>query len=166
MAAIEAAFSASKPPNHLVEQDHPETDEYSDALAFQGKTWMETACSDWEQYPAAVFGFSPEAFCYYLPGIYSAGIRENRPDLLVNYSLIGMLNRSNTPSSWDDFFIPRWPQLTTGQCEATQKWLLWLVEFDPPPIEDVALSRSFETVSLLAAQKGATPLAMKTPKRK
>jgi hypothetical protein len=76
------------------------------------------------------------------------------------------LDRSNTPSSWDDFFLERWPTLTPEECEATQRWLLWLADFDPPPIADASLSRAFDTVNLLASQKGATPLAMWTHKRK
>lgn len=63
--------------------------------------------------------------------------------------------------SWDDFFRERWPQLTPRECEATQRWILWLEEFDPPPIEDasLSLSRAYDTIDLLAHQTGATRMA-------
>jgi hypothetical protein len=91
--------------------------------------------------------------------IYVAGMREWRPDLLVNDALIIGLDRGNAPASWGDFFRERWPRLTPQECEATQRWILWLSEFDPPPIEDASLSRAYDTMDLLAHQTGATPIA-------
>lgn len=52
-----------------------------------------------------IFWLAPEAFCYYLPGIFSAGIKENKPWLVVNQSLVDMLDRSPDPDAWDDFFL-------------------------------------------------------------
>jgi hypothetical protein len=80
---IEKAFSEREAPQSVVREGHPNTDEYTDALMFQGKIWKDLTCADLDQYYAATSGFSPDAFCYFLPGIYSAGIREDRPDLLV-----------------------------------------------------------------------------------
>jgi hypothetical protein len=137
---IADAFANRPVPHSVVTEDHPPSEIYDDALAFQGKHWQDITCSDLTRYTDAPFGFTPEAFCYFLPGIYSAGIRENQPDLLVNSSLIMCLDRSNTPSSWDDFFIVRWPTLNTKECEATQRWLLWLADFQPPVIADTSLS--------------------------
>ena len=157
LSFIKEAFSDRLAPQSVVEAGHPPTDEYEDALAFEGKFWNELTCSDLQKYHAATSGFSPEAFCYFLPGIYSAGIRENRPDLIVNGSLISSLDRGNAPNSWDDFFLERWPKLTPKECEATQRWLLWLS--DSGKENDIALSRAFDTLTVLSNQQHAIPLA-------
>lgn len=158
---IENAFGRRARPARVVSAEHPPTEIYADAEAFAGKDWREITCQILDSHSDAVFGLLPEAFCYFLPGIFSAGIREARPDLLVNQSLIMTLDRGNSPASWDDFFRARWPKLTPAECEATQKWILWLEDFDPPPIEDASLSRAYDTMDLLARQDAAVPLAGK-----
>jgi hypothetical protein len=156
---IEQAFAARARPEQVRDMTRPADEMYGDADAFAGMDWRDVTCALLDKHFDAVHGFSPAAFCYYLPGIYSAGIREGRPDLLVNHSLITQLDRGNAPASWDDFFRERWPRLTPQECEATQRWILWLEEFDPPPIADASLSRAYDTVDLLAHQAGATPIA-------
>ena len=161
---IEDSFRHRSRPERVVSGDYSSTELHTDALVFSGMDWRELSCAALQRHADAVFGFSPEAFCYYLPGIFSAGIRENRPDLLVNGSLIMTLDRGNAPESWDDFFRARWPTLTSAECEATQKWILWLEEFEPPPIEDASLSRAFDTMDLLAHQSAAIPIAGRSRK--
>lgn len=147
IAFIEQAFSARRQPEIVVIPNYPETDEYLDALQFRAKTWQSLCAEDWDKYPAAVYGFSPEAFCYFLPSILSIGIREQCPYLLVNYSLIEMLDKSPEPSLWDQFFIDRWPNLTQKECEAIQKWILWLTTSDI--FSDDTCTRAYETLELL-----------------
>lgn len=163
---IEEAFSNRQAPESVVHKGHHDTDEFTDALAFEGKSWKDLTCAALTQYSSAVSGFSPEAYCYFLPGIYSAGIREHRPNLLVNESIIGTLDRSNMPSSWDNFFLKRWPQLSVKECEATQRWLLWLASLDRPSFADASLARAFDTITVLINQRGATPLAAWSGKRR
>lgn len=159
LSFIEQAFGARARPEQVRDMSRPTDEIYGDADAFAGMDWRDVTCDLLDKHSDAVHGFSPEAFCYYLPGIYSAGMREGRPDLLVNHSLIMGLDRGNAPASWDDFFRERWPRLTPQECEATQRWILWLEEFDPPPISDASLSRAYDTMDLLAHQAGATPIA-------
>jgi hypothetical protein len=159
LSFIEEAFGQRPRPAEVVEDVLPRTELYADALAFGDLEWHMLTCSFLEQYHDAVFGFSPAAFCYFLPGIFSAGIKEARPDLLVNRSLIATLDRGNSPASWDEFFIKRWPTLSRVECEATQRWILWMEDFEPLPIEDLSLSRAYDTLQLLSTQKAATPLA-------
>jgi hypothetical protein len=156
---IDDSFRRRPRPERAVSGDYSSTELHLDALAFSGMDWRELSCAALQSHTDAVFGFSPEAFCYYLPGIPSAGIRVNRPDLLVNGSLIMTLDRGTAPESWDDLFRARWPTLASAECEATQKWILWLEEFEPPPIEDASLSRAFDTMDLLAHQSAAIPIA-------
>jgi hypothetical protein len=154
---IEKAFAKRERPQAVRDMSRPADEIYSDADAFAGKDWREVTCVLLEKHYNATSGLSPEAFCYYLPGIYVAGMREGRPDLLVNDTLIIGLDRGNAPASWDDFFRERWPRLTPQECEATQRWILWLSEFDPPPIEDASLSRAYDTMDLLAHQTRPPP---------
>ena len=156
---IAQAFSKRERPLAVVPINCPPTTEYADAAFFEGKDWKDLVCSDLDKCFEAMSGFSPEAFCYFLPGVFCAGIRENRPNMIVNDGLITGLDRSNMPSSWDTFFAERWPRLTAAECEATQRWIMWLSEFNPPVISDHSLSRAFDTVTLLANLSSAIPLA-------
>ena len=104
---IHEAFSHRSLPAQVTPRAAPDTDEYTDAQFFHGRGWETVTCSEWQSHPAAMFGFNPEAFCYFLPSVFTVGIRENQPDLLVNSSLVMTLDRSNTPSSWDNFFAKR-----------------------------------------------------------
>lgn len=159
LSFIENAFAARVRPERIRDMAYPPDDVYGDADAFVGMDWRDVTCAMLDKHYDAIYGFLPTAFCYFLPGIYSAGIREGRPDLLVNQGLVITLDRGNAPASWDDFFRERWPKLNPRECEATQRWILWLEEFDPPPIADVSLTRAYDTMDLLANQTGATPIA-------
>ena len=147
---ISAAFAHRPKPTGVVEAGQPATEIYDDARYFAEKYWQDVTCQELGQYRDAVFGFSPEAFCYFLPGIYCAGIRENQPTLIVNGSLIGMLDRANQPPAWDEFFLERWCRLSREECEAKQLWISWLSEVAPQPFSDDSLSRAFDTVTLIS----------------
>ncbi len=164
LSSIREAFAHRSLPMLVVRSDAPDTDEYDDARHFQGRTWESLTCAELDAHQDAMFGFSPEAFCYFLPGVLSAGIRENRPDLLVNTSLVMTLDRSNTPTSWDDFFAKRWPSLTAQECLAVQDWLLWLTEAHPHSVPESSLGRAFDTMQLLVDSATATPLAGRVPR--
>src|ERR1700722_5824891 len=101
---IENAFAARARPDVVRDMSFASDDIYGDADAFAGMDWRNITCAMLDKHYDAIHGFSPLAFCYYLPGIYTAGIRESRPDLLVNQGLIITLDRGNTPASWDDLF--------------------------------------------------------------
>lgn len=156
---IRDAFSHRERPSVITIPGHSLTTEYEDADAFQGKAWIDVRCSDLDKHMDAVHGFSPQAFCYFLPGIYCAGIGEQRPDLLVNQALIGMLDRGNSPTSWDDFFSSRWPLLSRKECKASQSWVLWLADAAPSCFSDASLSRAFDTLELLSNSASAVPIA-------
>jgi len=137
---ITEAFSRRARPVLVVPEDHPPTDIYEDALFFRSMTSGELTCKDIATHSAATSGFSPEAFCYFLPGILVATIREDRPDLIGADGIIYQLDRSNMTSSWDDFFSKRWPMLSREECRAVQHWVLWLTEFKPPVFEECAIA--------------------------
>lgn len=149
---IATAFSARVSPAAVVEIVHPGTHEYDEALHFQGRDWREITCDEWASYSDAIYAFSPPAFCYFLPGMLSAAIREDKADLLITDALINMLDRSPNRETWDSFFVERWPLLTTAECRAVQQWILWLAD-QPAKFDDDSLTRSYETLEILATKQ-------------
>ena len=158
---IEFAFAARQRPDVCVAVEPPRTDVYQDAHHFQGMNWRELNCTSLATHSACVFGFTPDAFCYYLPGIYASGIRENRANLEVNSSLLSMLDRSNTPKTWDDFFVERWTLLNEPEILATKDWVCWVFDAGNGVIDSNQRRRSLETLTLLSHRRNATPLAWK-----
>jgi hypothetical protein len=146
---IEEAFSHRRTPGLFLVSEQLAPHECADVISFWGKPWSSVTGLELEKHFEAIFWLTPEAFCYYLPGILSAGIHENKPWLIVNHSLVNMLDRSPDPTSWDDFFLARWPQLTSKECEATQAWILWLSSFEDGSYWEGSLSRAFDTLELL-----------------
>lgn len=146
---IRNAFDHRRMPALFLISEQLAAHECDDVMRFWGKPWSSLTAAQLEKHVEAVFWFTPEAFCYYLPGILSVSIRENKPWLVVNQSLVNMLNRSPDPESWDDFFSARWPRLTTMECEATQAWLLWLSSVDDGSFPENALGRAFDTLELV-----------------
>jgi hypothetical protein len=147
LTAIRQVFSNRVRPTRVVAHEHPDTTEYRDALIFSDLDWEETTCQMWEKYSDSIYGFTPEAFCYFIPGIIKSSIVEKKPDMLVVDSLLGMLDRMPEPDYWDDFFIARWPRFSRGECQAIEGWLYWLS--DDCGISDETVIRASETLKLL-----------------
>ena len=146
---IEEAFRHRPTPTLFLVSEQLAAHECDDVMSFWGKPWTRVTGSQLEKHFDAIFWFTPEAFCYYLPGIFTAGIKENKPWLIVNHSLVNMLDRSPDPGSWDDFFVARWSQLTARECEATQAWILWLSSCEDDTYPQGSLARAFDTLELL-----------------
>ncbi len=153
MELIREAFATRVMPDVLFSSVQLTEDEIEEVLSFQGKHWSTVTCDQLEAYSYAIYWFSPEAFCYYLPGILSAGIKEKKSDLLVYDSIIRKLDRSPEPAYWDDFFLTRWPLLSAKECEAVQEWVLWLAPLESPACYENTFSRAFETLDLLKHKK-------------
>jgi len=147
---ISEAFSSRTRPEAVIESHAPGTDEYSDAQAFAGREWRELSEDDWREHSAAIFGLSPEAFRYYLPSILHLSVSSNHVDMLGIDALIGMLDRSNTPSSWDQFFRERWTGFTPAEYQVLQEWLIWLSSEPGMKFASQRLGRASDTVSILA----------------
>jgi hypothetical protein len=150
---IQAAFKQRKRPSRLIRLGQLSIEEYNDVEQFITKLDASITCDLLERYYDSIYWLSAEAFCFFLPDILIACIRENEPNLLINHSLIGMLDRSPDPSLWDDFFLERWTLLNQKECAVVQEWILWISSFDSPPFEDDTLSRSLDTLELLKKVK-------------
>lgn len=158
---IFAAFSARSKPDRVLNcsECNAQSEDYEDALFFEGKSNREIKCKDFDHHPDCFFGFSPGAFLYYLPCLFACSIEEARPDLLTIHSIVSMLDRGNAPNTWDSFFAARWPLMTADECEAAQKWLIWLSGFKDISIGEESVSRAFDTLALIAQQSQAYPIA-------
>ena len=154
LKALSAAFGERCRPEVLVGSDQLSKDELAEVMAFSGRHWSEVTCDLLEENRDALFWFSPEAFCFYLPGVLSCGIAEDRPDLLAYDAILGMLDRSPEPAYWDDFFLARWPLLSAEECEACQSWLRWLDSAGAELRREGSVFRALETLDLLKTLEG------------
>ncbi len=146
---ITKAFCNRAPPKELTDSKQLTDCEFAEVMAFQGLKWQDVRFLQIERNPDAVFWFSPEAFCYYLPGILAAGLRESRWDSNAYDSLIGCLDRSPEPDYWDDFFLPRWPLLSAEEIDAVAAWVRWLEIVQPDQVHENVYERAQDTLSLL-----------------
>jgi hypothetical protein len=152
LTVIDAAFADRTPPSEMTDSKQLSDVEYDEVMAFECLRWQDITFDQIEQNADAVFWFSPEAFCYYLPGFLAAGLKENRWDSNAYDALIGMLDRSPEPDYWDDFFLPRWPLLSVQEIEAVRSWLRWFEHVEPEAFQSNTYERVDDTLTLLQAQ--------------
>ena len=150
---INDAFANRAPPSLLTDSKQLSDSEYAEVMSFQGLSWHEVTFPQVEQCPDAVFWFSPEAFCYYLPGLLAAGLKENRWDTNAYDALVGTLDRSPEPDCWDDFFLPRWPLLSVEEIEAVRSWVRWFETVQPEAFQSNTYERVEDTLTLLLAYR-------------
>jgi len=112
-------------------------------------SWKETSAKDWERLSDVVSWFSPEAFCYYLPGIIVASIEENCPTLTAVCNLLFMLDRTPSLELWDNFFFERWTLLNSQELEAVATWIHWLSGLQGFILDDISLTRVLLNIDLL-----------------
>jgi hypothetical protein len=93
---IEEAFNHRRMPLLFLVSEQLAAHEHDDVMSFWGHSWVSVTGLQLDEHFDAIFWFTPEAFCYYLPGIFTAGINENNLWLIVNHSLANMLDRSPT----------------------------------------------------------------------
>lgn len=154
---IESAFSHREKPTVLSTSTSLAPDETEELDRFADKLWSDITCIDVQNIGDAIYHFSGEAFCYFLPGFLLAGIRTDDPESLAFNYIIYSLDRSPVVEYWDAQFLSRWPLLTTDEISAVQEWLLWLVEaLDDPDPTGNAFDRCFDTLELLRIQKEST----------
>lgn len=155
---IQSAFSDRAPPKEMTDSKQISDSEYAEVMSFEGLKWQEVSVSLVAQAPDAVFWFSPEAFCYYLPGVLTAGLRAQRSDLLYFDSLIGCLDRSPEPDYWDDFFYPRFTLLSAKEIDAVAAWAHWMEVVEPEGYHEFTYQRVQGTLELLRQRAATGPL--------
>ena len=150
---IKLAFEGRKLPTVLTTSKQMSPNELDDLRFISRLSWGETTCEIWEKYFDVPSCFSPEAFCYYLPGILKATTEEKQPNLIVVSSIINDLDRSPNREGWDVLFLERWPLLTMKELCVVQDWLWWLSSFDKISHSDSSLMRALQTLELLAEER-------------
>ncbi|MCP4474735.1 MAG: hypothetical protein GY821_09265 [Gammaproteobacteria bacterium] len=146
---IKEAFNDRKIPENCLSTEKLSDDEESEAFEFLKSGLDDITCDMLESCHDVIYWLSPRAFCYFLPGIITASIRENRPELIVVDSIVQMLDRSPEPAYWDDFFRERWLLLSETECEAIQSWLSWLSGFENLFFDPNSLSRAINTLNFV-----------------
>jgi hypothetical protein len=146
---IGVAFAERARPTVMTTSQQLSDLEYEEVMSYEGMDWQDVNFAQVEKHSDAVFWFAPEAFCYYLPGILAAGLREARWDANAYDSLIGMLDRSPEPDYWDDFFRPRFTLLTTAELESVGAWARWLQDVDPGAFHANTFERVQQSLTLL-----------------
>lgn len=145
---IQSAFAKRNIPDLLVPVGAPSTEVYEDAYNF-GLAGVNSIDGNLiRHYPAAIYGFSPNAFAYFLPRFLVASIVEDNAGLVTNTSIIGMLDRGGE-KYWDDYFRERWTILSQEECASVQDWVLWLSDAEPAEFNELELTRAFDTLDEL-----------------
>ncbi len=146
---VTAAFADRPPPALLTDSQQLSDFEHDEVMVFDQMRWQDIELAHVEQAADAVFWFSPEAFCYYLPGFLLAGLRENDVGSNAFDSIIGCLDRSPEPDYWDDFFRPRFTRFTVPELDAILAWVCWMEMVQPDAFHDTTYQRVRDTLELL-----------------
>lgn len=110
-----------------------------DGLYFKNKNWQQLVCYDFEEFPNAIYGFTPESYCYYLSGVMNASLSEHKfvsnniaPWVFIE-SIIYHLEKMLFAWESDKSYLKKFILLTTSECEAVQEWLMWLAKAENDP---------------------------------
>ena len=152
---IEQAFAWRQAPQFYISSSQLSPYEIADVLVYQRKDWRSFTCAQLRENFDFLSFCSPEAYCYCLPGVMSAVVRENRADLLIVGSILSCLDRPPSRTNWDGFFLECWIKFTLEEYDAIEQWLWWLCEHDSncdgPRLDDMltTVCRCVDTLNIL-----------------
>ena len=128
LSDLNSAFTSRRRPRRLTASGQLSKDEALSAARFENKTWRDVTLEMLREDHEVLFWLSPEAFCYYLPGVLSVAVSEDDASLDIYDTIIYMLDRTSEPAYWDDFFVSRWTLLSPVECEAVRRWVDWFMK--------------------------------------
>lgn len=111
--------------------------------------WQDVTVSDWETHPDVISFLAPEAFCYYLPGLLDASVREQQPHMIAVLTVLFMLDRTPDEELWDNYFSKRWTRLTIHELTAVEAWVEWLSLIENLAVDELGLIRALVNLDLL-----------------
>jgi hypothetical protein len=149
---VRAAFSQRTRPDKATESSDLTKDEHAALYEIFQRDWRETTAAEWERLFDVVSWLSPEAYCYYLPGIMLATIERNQPNLIASASVLFAIDRTPSIELWDDFFVARWTLFNREELEAIKAWIYWLSTFDDFMLDDTSQARILVNIDLLLAK--------------
>jgi hypothetical protein len=146
---ILAAFGWRPMPEIVTGRPECDTDGV-DARAFAGKPWQDIDRQLWDKHWWGIFAFTPDAFVYYLPSIFTLSLAEPEWPSMAADCVTNCLDRSPDPDKWDEFFVPRFGQLRISELEVLRVWIETVVGAlsDDPEVPE----RCLATVDLLSAR--------------
>jgi len=154
LALVGVAFADRPAPASLTDSMQLSDAECQQVMSFDAMTWQDVGFQQVQRCSDAVFWLSPEAFCYFLPGLLTASLREGSLAANAYEALIGMLDRSPEPAFWDDFFAPRWTLLSPLEVEAVAAWVDWFEALEPAAFYQGTFDRARGTLRLLRERIG------------
>jgi hypothetical protein len=153
VSLIADAFRFRDKPSVLFESRELADFEIEDVKWLEGRRWQDLDGDGLEDHRDVVAWLTPDAFCCYLPGFMSTGIRENAPTLLVNETILMLLDHASPPDDWDDFSVVRWRLLKKEECAAVESWLWWLVKSGEYEGESDRLERALASIDAVKQEQ-------------
>jgi hypothetical protein len=123
---IATAFVDRKYPDLLTQRSKTSFADEEDVEVFSGRTWQEIDQNDLNHASYALYHFSDDAFCYFLPGILTASLRSDFKESLVYDVLTSCFS-----DSIDGFWSSRRDKLSLGELEAISDWFLAFKNSEP-----------------------------------
>jgi len=152
---IHHTFAEQTRPKLMLIPEQMAAHEVDDVAQMLNRSWREINGHDLEKHFEFINWLMPEAFCYFIPAILAVSVAENSPDLIVVHSLINLLDRSDDPANWDNFFIKRFRLLNRAECVVIQEWIVWLSSCENISISQHALGRALDVLEVLKTQSNS-----------
>lgn len=147
---IESAFRERGRPDKVLASNGIADEIWRDASVFAGLDREQLTCDLLHRCQDAMYGLSPEGYCYYLPGVMAVSLRDQCWDSIAVDSILHALDRGTDASLWNDYFKERWCLLKVCELRSVQAWILWLVQSGS--FDEIALGRAFDVVDFLASR--------------
>jgi hypothetical protein len=146
---IQKFSSHSEKPFFSVKSISADPSEINAINTLISKEWNDITC-DFLESSFDIFLILPESlFKYYLPRIMFCSVEEDCPNLIINHSLVNMLDRSPNQEYWDEYFIKRWGGYNSFQYDVIEEWLIWISSNPKSGFSEESVDRAFDTVMLL-----------------
>jgi hypothetical protein len=153
---IETAFQQRSRPEVITDVQVESTLRH-DAMRFENRDWRSVTVDDWNEGSDAYFGFSPDAFRYFLPSIVALSLNSLH-DLIAADQLIGSLDTSGNPEIWDEWFAARFVPLTSPELGVLLKWASFHREAADSH-DELTMARvcdTIETLQILQSQSSSS----------
>ena len=147
---IRKAFAGRPRPHVVTDRSRPPITDRQDAerLEERGRDDL-----DWwflQRNADALYAMTPDAFRYYLPEFMVLGIAKSSVSPLFISPVFQMLDPGPDARFWSDSFRRHWAGMTTDEYEAVKAWVVTMASDNPGWVDDVVLSRAFDTLICLS----------------
>jgi hypothetical protein len=148
---IATAFAARQRPDQVTPETHPDSEIYQDAEKFSGRHWSSFTCAELDILFDGLLGMNAQAYCYFLPAVMNATIRENDPYIIMSDSILSEIEIAGEDALWTSIEANKFTLLTAAELAAVQDWVLWLSGTGAEREEDL-LIRAWAALDKLKAR--------------